>query len=112
MPTDDGEAPDAFLRSADFTRTATVTATRDGVAIEAGIRDLAVMKTGRSAFRGFPRDVYTTLPGADDRIMATLLTAAWRYGEAVHGVNFEKSTGGASAAAIPTRNRAAQQAAR
>jgi len=90
MPTDDGEAPDAFLRSADFTRTATVTATSDGVAIEAGIRDLAVMKTGRSAFRGFPRDDYTTLPEADDRIMATLLTASWRYGEAVHGANFDE----------------------
>jgi urate oxidase len=89
MPTDDGEAPDAFLRSADFTRTALVTASRDGVAIEAGIRDLAVMKTGRSAFRGFPRDDYTTLPDTDDRIMATLLTASWRYGEAVHGANFD-----------------------
>jgi urate oxidase len=89
MPIHDGEAPDAFLRSGDFTRTAAVTATRGGVAIEAGIRDLAVMKTGRSAFRGFPRDQYTTLPEADDRIMATMLTASWRYGEAVHEVNFD-----------------------
>jgi urate oxidase len=89
MPTDDGEAPDAFLRSADFTRTASVTTSGNGVAIEAGIRDLAVMKTGRSAFRGFPRDDYTTLPDTDDRIMATLLTATWRYGEAVHGANFD-----------------------
>jgi urate oxidase len=90
MPIHDGEAGDAFLRSGDFTRTAAVTATRDGVAIEAGIRDLAVMKTGRSAFRGFPRDEYTTLPEADDRIMATLLSASWRYGEAVHGANFDE----------------------
>jgi urate oxidase len=90
MPTDEGEAADAFLRSADFTRTATVTATKDGLAIEAGIRDLAVMKTGRSAFRGFPRDDYTTLPEADDRIMATMLSASWRYGEAVHGANFDE----------------------
>jgi urate oxidase len=89
MATDDGEAPDAFLRSGDFTRTASVTATRGGVAIEAGIRDLAVMKTGRSAFRGFPRDDYTTLADTDDRIMATMLTAAWRYGEAVHDANFD-----------------------
>jgi urate oxidase len=89
MPIHDGEAADAFLRSGDFTRTASVTATKDGVAIEAGIRDMAVMKTGRSAFRGFPRDEYTTLPEADDRIMATMLTASWRYGEAVHGANFD-----------------------
>jgi urate oxidase len=89
MPTDEGEAPDAFLRSSDFTRTASVTATHDGVAIEAGIRDLAVMKTGRSAFRGFPRDDYTTLPEADDRIMATMLSASWRYGEAVDDANLD-----------------------
>jgi urate oxidase len=90
MPIHDGEAGDAFLRSGDFTRTASVTATRDGVAIEAGIRDMAVMKTGRSAFRGFPRDEYTTLPESDDRIMATMLSATWRYGEAVHGANFDE----------------------
>ena len=38
------------------------------------------MKTTRSAFRGFPRDRYTTLPETDDRLMATKVTAIWRYG--------------------------------
>ena len=38
------------------------------------------MKTTRSAFRGFPRDRYTTLPETDDRLMATKITAIWRYG--------------------------------
>jgi urate oxidase len=89
MPTDEGAADDAFVRSGDFTRTAVVTVTPSGVRIEAGIRDLAVMKTGRSAFRGFPRDEYTTLADTDDRIMATLLTAAWTYGEAVHDADFD-----------------------
>ncbi|MDQ6794807.1 MAG: urate oxidase [Chloroflexota bacterium] len=89
MPTDNGEAPDAFLRSGDYTRTAVVSATEAGLSIEAGIRDLAVMKTGRSGFAGFPRDQYTTLPEVDDRIMATMLTASWRYGEAVHGIEFD-----------------------
>ena len=61
-------------------RTATVSATRDGqLAIEAGIDDLTVMKTAKSAFRGFPRDRYTTLPETDDRIMATRVSATWRY---------------------------------
>ncbi len=82
MPTDDGPAPDAFLRSGDYTRTATVTASADGDTFEAGIRDLVVMKTTRSAFRGFPRDEYTTLPDTDDRLMATKLTATWAYGDA------------------------------
>ncbi|MEO8437247.1 MAG: factor-independent urate hydroxylase [Chloroflexota bacterium] len=73
-------APDAFVRGGEGTRLATVTASRGGVAVEAGIEDLVVMKTGRSAFSGFPRDRYTTLPETDDRLMATRLTAIWRYG--------------------------------
>ena len=44
-----------------------------------GITDLTVMKTGRSAFSGFPRDRYTTLAETSDRIMATKLTATWRH---------------------------------
>ena len=59
---------------------ATVTATRGGISVEAGIEDLIVMKTTRSAFSGFPRDRYTTLPETDDRLMATKITAIWRYG--------------------------------
>ncbi|MFL5777447.1 MAG: factor-independent urate hydroxylase [Chloroflexota bacterium] len=73
-------APDAFVRRSEGTRVATISSTRGGTTVEAGIEDLIVMKTGRSAFVGFPRDRYTTLAEADDRIMATRVTAAWRYG--------------------------------
>ena len=75
-----GEAPDAFSRDKSSTRTASVAATRDAVTIDAGIADLTLMKTAKSAFAGFPRDEYTTLPDTDDRIMATKLSATWRYG--------------------------------
>ena len=73
-------APDAFVRGGEGTRVATVSASLGGVLVEAGVEDLIVMKTGRSAFSGFPRDRYTTLPGTEDRLMATRLTAVWRYG--------------------------------
>ena len=73
-------APDAFVRGGEGTRLATVTASRTGISVEAGVEDLVVMKTTRSAFAGFPRDRYTTLPETDDRLMATKLTAIWRYG--------------------------------
>ena len=72
-------APDAFLRSGEGTRVATVAATRDEVTVEAGVEDLVVMKTTRSAFSGFPRDRFTTLAETDDRLMATKLTAIWTY---------------------------------
>lgn len=73
-------APDAFVRGGEGTRLATVSASRGGVVVEAGVEDLIVMKTTRSAFSGFPRDRYTTLPETDDRLMATKITAVWRYG--------------------------------
>jgi len=81
IPTDAGPARDAFLRTGDLTRVAVVSAERGGPpSFEAGIEDLTVMKTAKSAFAGFPRDRFTTLPETSDRIMATRVSAVWRYG--------------------------------
>jgi len=74
-----GDTGDAFSRDRSSTRTAVVSATRDEITVDAGIADLTLMKTAKSAFAGFPRDQYTTLPDIDDRIMATKLSATWRY---------------------------------
>jgi urate oxidase len=73
-------ARDAFVRGGEGTRVATVSAVRGATTVEAGVEDLVVMKTTRSGFSGFPRDQYTTLGETDDRLMATKLTAIWRYG--------------------------------
>ena len=70
----------AFMRLGDFTRTVVVSAAAGGVTVEAGLDGLSVLKTTRSSFSNFPRDRFTTLPDADDRIMATSLSATWRYG--------------------------------
>jgi urate oxidase len=75
-----GQPAGAFVRGGEGTRVATVTSTRGGTMVEAGVEDLIVMKTRRSAFSAFPRDRYTTLPETDDRLMATKLTAIWGYG--------------------------------
>jgi urate oxidase len=79
LPTEEGPAPDAFLRSGDYVRTVAVEAGAAGQSVTSGVRDLVVMKTTRSAFRGFPRDDFTTLADTDDRLMATRMTAEWRY---------------------------------
>ena len=50
------------------------------------------MKTTRSAFVGFPRDRYTTLAETDDRLMATKITALWRYG--ARDLDFDAAWGG------------------
>lgn len=49
--------------------------------IESGLTNLVVMKTSGSAFSGFPRDGFTTLPETEDRILATSVTATWTYAE-------------------------------
>ena len=78
--TRDGEAPDAFVRSGELTRLASVAVATDGaVEVTAGVDELTVMKTTRSAFAGFDRDRYTTLPDVDDRLMATKVRATWAY---------------------------------
>ncbi len=87
--TDGTPAPEAFIRDGSVTRTAIVAAEASGVVVEAGVEDLTVMKTGRSAFEGFPRDRYTTLADTDDRIMATKVTATWRYGAGQTGIDHD-----------------------
>ena len=79
LETKAGPAPDAFRRSGGMTRTAVAVADVDGAVVDGGVEDLIVMKTSRSAFSGFPRDEYTTLPEVRDRIMATKVTATWRH---------------------------------
>ncbi|MFI5226699.1 MAG: factor-independent urate hydroxylase [Candidatus Limnocylindrales bacterium] len=79
LATPTGRAAAAFVRDPSFTRLAVVSANAGDVTIEAGIEDLALMKTAGSAFSGFPRDRYTTLPETEDRIMATQVSARWRY---------------------------------
>jgi urate oxidase len=85
-----GEAPDAFSRDGSWTRTARLSVGRADAEIRAGIADLVVMKTSRSAFAGFPRDRFTTLKDTDERIMATKISASWTYG-ARAGIGFDPS---------------------
>src|SRR6266436_775645 len=47
--------------------------------VVSGLTDLVVLKSTGSEFWGFPRDRYTSLTETSDRILATALTACWRY---------------------------------
>ena len=71
--------PHAFVQAGAEHWTAVVTRDADGTGIVSGLENLVVLKTTDSAFAGFPRDEYTTLPDTADRIMATSITAAWTY---------------------------------
>ena len=77
---DAGQGHDhAFVRGAAERRTALLHADEAGLTMLAGLRDVTVLKSTGSEFSGFPRDRYTTLPEVDDRILATDVTAWWRY---------------------------------
>jgi urate oxidase len=82
----DREQRHAFVRSGRETRTATIQTSRARTIVGAGVRNLVVLKSAGSAFTGFPRDEYTTLPETTDRIFATSMTATWRYREV--GIDF------------------------
>ncbi|RBY88836.1 factor-independent urate hydroxylase [Blastococcus sp. TF02A-26] len=69
----------AFRRPGGEVRTAVVTVDGADVHVLAGLTDLVVLKTTGSEFWGFPRDRYTTLAETTDRILATAVTARWRY---------------------------------
>lgn len=71
--------PHAFVRDGSERWTAVVTRDAAGARVVSGLADLVVLKTTDSAFAGFPRDEYTTLPETDDRILATSIAATWTY---------------------------------
>ena len=74
-----GDYGDAFVRQGPDTRTAAVQAGRQHTFVGAGISDVMILKSARSAFEGFLRDEFTTLSETRDRLLATSLTATWRY---------------------------------
>jgi urate oxidase len=76
----------SFTRRGPEVRTARVVTGRHGAEITAGIADLVIMKTSKSAFAGFPRDEYTTLPDTTDRLFVTSLTTTWTYVD--HDIDF------------------------
>jgi len=73
--------PHAFVRDGSEKRLAVVTCTDDAAWVVGGLADLVVLKSTGSEFWGYPRDRYTTLAETKDRVLATALTARWRYRE-------------------------------
>ena len=69
----------AFVKDASEVRTAVLLAEGNERSVVAGLQNLTVLKSTGSEFHGFPRDRYTTLAETTDRILATDVTARWRY---------------------------------
>ncbi|MGW1721921.1 factor-independent urate hydroxylase [Streptomyces sp. NPDC002306] len=73
------EARHSFVRKGQETRLTQITYDGSSWEVVSGLKDLVVMNTTDSEFWGFVKDKYTTLPEAYDRILATQVSARWRF---------------------------------
>lgn len=69
----------SFVRNGREVRTAVLVREDAAVHIISGLQELTVLKSTQSGFTGYPKDKYTTLPETTDRILATDVTARWRF---------------------------------
>jgi urate oxidase len=69
----------AFSKGTAEARTTVVRKDGDTEIVISGLTGLVVLKSTGSEFWGFPDVEYTSLVETDDRILATAVTARWRY---------------------------------
>ena len=74
--------PHAFTQAGAEEWTSVVTRSEGKTSVESGVRGVVVLKTADSAFAGFLRDEYTTLPETRDRLLGSSITATWQYASA------------------------------
>jgi urate oxidase len=96
-----GDHDHSFVRRGGAIRTCKVTVGRhERAEVESGVRELTVLNSTHSEFKGFLKDEFTTLPEADDRILATSLVASWRHATA--NVDWNASYDGVLATVLDT----------
>jgi urate oxidase len=74
-----GKPQDSFQLLGPERRTAMVERSRSATLVQAGVTDLAVLKTSRSSFADFMVDEYTTLKETQDRLLSSGVNAHWSY---------------------------------
>ncbi|MEV4231677.1 factor-independent urate hydroxylase [Streptomyces bobili] len=73
------EPKHSFVRQGQETRLTQITYDGESWEVVSGLKDLVVMNSTDSEFWGYVKDKYTTLPEAYDRILATQVSARWRF---------------------------------
>ncbi len=76
---DGAEHDHTWIRKGQEVRTAAVTVDDAGEWVIGGLKDMVILKSTGSEFAGFLTDPYTLLEPTHDRVMATSLTAQWRF---------------------------------
>jgi urate oxidase len=97
---DGAEHDHTWVRRGQEVRTAAISVEGAGagrkVWVVGGLKDLTLLKSTGSEFAGFMQDPYTLLQPTHDRVMATSLTAGWRF-TGHTGVDWEATYAGISA---------------
>ncbi|WP_086769690.1 factor-independent urate hydroxylase [Streptomyces bobili] len=75
----DQQPKHSFVRQGQETRLTQITYDGESWEVVSGLKDLVVMNSTDSEFWGYVKDKYTTLPEAYDRILATQVSARWRF---------------------------------
>ncbi|MEU9103422.1 factor-independent urate hydroxylase [Streptomyces xanthophaeus] len=73
------EVNHSFVREGQETRVTQITYDGKNWEVISGLKDLVVMNSTNSEFWGYVKDKYTTLKEAYDRILATQVSARWRF---------------------------------
>ena len=76
---DGAEHDHTWIRKGQEVRTAAITVDAEGEWVVGGLKDMTVLKSTGSEFANFLTDPYTILEPTHDRVMATSLTAQWRF---------------------------------
>ncbi len=69
----------SFVKRGGAVRTAVITVGREETHVLSGVKELVLLNSTDSEFKGFLTDEFTTLAETDDRILATSLVATWRH---------------------------------
>ncbi|MEV5011128.1 factor-independent urate hydroxylase [Streptomyces sp. NPDC093064] len=88
------EVQHSFVRKGQETRLTQITFDGENWEIVSGLKNLTVMNSTNSEFWGFVKDKYTTLKEDYDRILATDVSARWRFNwtdDEQKAPNWEKS---------------------
>ena len=76
---DGAEHDHTWIRTGQEVRTAAITVDAEGEWVVGGLKDMTILKSTGSEFADFLTDPYTILEPTHDRVMATSLTAQWRF---------------------------------
>lgn len=79
ITTSEGPHDHSFTRGSEEVRTTVVAKNGAEEVVISGLSGLTVLKSTGSEFHGFPDVPFTSLVETDDRILATAVTARWRY---------------------------------